>query len=126
MKAAWLAPAVFSLLAACAVVPTVDTRQLAVLDKGMTPAQAMVALVQPPLAARTVAAGNNPRGIRFLEYRVRTGDVADVYFLAFERERLVYWGYPMEFRRQPDRALAEALDLSIATPAPPVPTATRP
>ncbi|MCE2922401.1 MAG: hypothetical protein ACK5WN_07885 [Alphaproteobacteria bacterium] len=30
------------------------------------------------------------------------------YLVAFEGQRLAYWGYPNEFRRQPDETLSRA------------------
>jgi hypothetical protein len=113
-----LAAVTLLLLAACAVVPSLDPRQLSALDKGMAPQQAVAALNQPPLAQRTLPPLANGRQFTILEYRVRTGDVVDLYYLAFERDRLLYWGYPMEFRRQADRELAEALNQALGPPQP--------
>jgi hypothetical protein len=128
LLAAGLGAALGLVLAGCATVPSIDHRQLALLEKGQSPDQVVAVLKQPPLAQRVLPPGLSGRRFSFMEYRVRTGDFVDVYFIAFERDRLVYWGYAMEFRRQPDRELADALGAAIGgapAPAPALPPAPR-
>jgi hypothetical protein len=42
-------------------------------------------------------------------YRLNNGMQTDPYYLAYERQRLVYWGYLNEFRRQQDDDLGVAV-----------------
>lgn len=99
-------------LAGCAG-PQLYLGQLKVLDKGLSPSQAVTRLEQQPRASQSVEA--NGRSFLFQRYRLYNGLNGDVYFLAYERDRLLYWGYISEFRRQPDRDLNAALTTAIAT-----------
>ncbi|HEY1181980.1 MAG TPA: hypothetical protein VGE56_06740 [Rhodocyclaceae bacterium] len=102
-----LATSIF--LAATGCVPQIYHQQLYVLDKGMTSDQATTQLKQPPLEIHTASSGG--RNFSFYRYRLNNGVQLDTYLLAFERDRLVYWGYVTEFRRQPDVDLSNALTI---------------
>jgi hypothetical protein len=95
-----------SLLAACAG-PQIFQGQLSSLDKGLSTPEVETRLTQPPLATHRVELGARVFDIH--AYRLNNGLQVDPYYLAYERQRLVYWGYMNEFRRQQDRDLAEAV-----------------
>lgn len=98
------------LLSACAG-PQIFHPQLSTLDKGLTKTQAVSRLGLPPLS--THAASSGRRTFEFDRYRMNNGINSDLYLLAYERERLVYWGYVYEFRRQPDADLGLALNIVL-------------
>jgi hypothetical protein len=102
------------LLASCAA-PQIYHGQLGLLDKGLTPSQVISRLQLEPLSQHTDS--STGRMFEFYQYRLNNGIQQDVYFLAFEDQRLVYWGYISEFRRQTDRSLAKALDNVLAEPS---------
>jgi len=87
--------------------PQIFHGQLSSLDKGLSPAEVEARLRQPPLASTSVEVGQ--RVFEVQAYRLNNGLQIDPYYLVFERQRLAYWGYLSEFRRQPDRDLAEAV-----------------
>jgi hypothetical protein len=95
-----------SLLAACAG-PQIFQGQLSSLDKGLSSLEVETRLTQAPMATHRVELG--ARVFEIHAYRLNNGLQTDPYYLAYERQRLVYWGYLNEFRRQPDRDLAQAV-----------------
>ena len=97
-------------LAACAA-PQLFHPQLSMLDKGLAPAEVVARLKQAPLSTHRVTAGS--RAFDFHRYNLNNGLQADLYFLAYERDRLVFWGYVTEFRRQPDAVLSQALTAAL-------------
>ena len=94
------------LLAACAG-PQIHQGQLSLLDKGLSKLEVEARLTQPPLATHRVDLG--ARAFEIHAFRLNNGLQTDPYYLAYEQQRLVYWGYLSEFRRQPDRVLADAV-----------------
>jgi hypothetical protein len=94
------------LLAACAG-PQIFHGQLSSLDKGLSAFEVEGRLAQPPLARHTAAVGGRVFDIH--AYRLNNGMQIDPYYLAYERQRLVYWGYLNEFRRQQDDDLGVAV-----------------
>jgi hypothetical protein len=87
--------------------PQIFHEQLSSLDRGLSPVEVESRFGQPPLARTLV-----DLGLRLFDvhaYRLNNGLQVDLYYLVYERQRLVYWGYLSEFRRQPDRDLAEAV-----------------
>jgi hypothetical protein len=94
------------LVTACAG-PQIHLSQLAALDKGLTPEDTQARLRLPPLAVCRTAGTSKP--YEFHSYHLNNGVQRDLYLLAFHQQRLVYWGYIAEFRRQPDGALNDAL-----------------
>jgi hypothetical protein len=104
------------LLAACAG-PQIYYGQLANLDKGMSQEQVTARLKQPPLSVHTANAGG--RAFEFHRFRMNNGVQADLYLLAYERNRLTYWGYVPEFRRLSDADLNAALTSVMPQIAPP-------
>jgi hypothetical protein len=95
-----------SLLAACAG-PQIYQGQLSTLDKGLSTLEVETRLTQLPMATHSVEIRGRVFAIH--AYRLNNGMQIDPYYLAYERQRLVYWGYLSEFRRQPDSALADAV-----------------
>jgi hypothetical protein len=93
-------------LAACAG-PQIFHGQLSSLDKGLSMLEVEGRLTQAPLARHTVTAGGRMFDVH--AYRLNNGMQVDPYYLAYERHRLVYWGYLNEFRRQPDEDLGWAV-----------------
>jgi hypothetical protein len=94
------------LLCACAG-PQIHHRQLSALDKGMSKEAVTVRLQQPPLSVHSGIGGG--RTFEFHRFRMNNGVQADLYLLAFEQNRLLYWGYVAEFRRLQEPALNAAL-----------------
>ncbi|MBI5259073.1 MAG: hypothetical protein HY855_21390 [Burkholderiales bacterium] len=97
-------------LSSCAG-PQIFHPQLSALDKGLSQAQVLARLGLPPLSTHAAAAGG--RAFVFDRYRMNNGVHADTYLLAYERDRLVFWGYVSEFRRQPDNDLSQALTMAL-------------
>lgn len=95
-----------SLLAACAG-PQIFQDQLSSLDKGLSTAEVQARLTQAPLAQHRVEIGG--RAFDIHAYRLNNGLQIDPYYLAYENQRLAYWGYLSEFRRQQDRDLGLAI-----------------
>lgn len=105
MRKLILSLAAVAALCACGV-PQIHQSQLASLDKGLTPTEVVALLKLPPAGVlHTVADG---RAFKFYQYRMNNGLQTDRYLIAFEGDKLVYWGYLDEFRKHPDKALATA------------------
>jgi len=96
-----------SIMMASCMMPQLYYQQLSNLDKGMPPEQTISRLKLSPLSVHAMTVGN--RTFEFHKYLLNNGVGSDVYYLAFEQQRLIYWGYINEFRRQPDRDLNQAL-----------------
>lgn len=101
-----LAGAVVVLLSACAG-PQIYHGQLSALDKGMSPEAVHTRFQQPPLSMLTGIGGG--RAFEFHRFRMNNGLQTDLYLLAYEKNRLLYWGYVSEFRRLQDADLNAAL-----------------
>lgn len=106
MARALLTVASAAVLAACAG-PQIHHSQLSMLDKGLPPARVTSLLQQEPLSRHIVKGGQ--RTFEFHRFRMNNGLQVDPYFLAYEQDRLLYWGYVSEFRRLPDRDLNDGL-----------------
>jgi hypothetical protein len=87
--------------------PQIHHAQLSALDKGMSPDAVSSRFQQPPLSVHTGSGGG--RSFEFHRFRMNNGVQTDLYLLAYEKNRLVYWGYVSEFRRLPDNDLNSAL-----------------
>lgn len=110
MARALLTLAAASVLAACAG-PQIHHSQLSVLDKGLPPGRVTTLLELEPLSRHTVKGGQ--RTFEFHRFRMNNGLQTDPYFLAYEQDRLLYWGYVSEFRRLPDRDLNDGLSSAL-------------
>lgn len=99
--------------------PQIHHAQLAALDKGMSAEAVTARLQQPPLSVHTGSGGG--RAFEFHRFHMNNGLQTDLYLLAYEKGRLVYWGYVSEFRRLQDSDLNAALSLALpqilATPS---------
>ena len=95
------------LLAGC-VGPQLNGHMLGFLDKGMSPQTVKAKFQQEPLAVQTGKSGN--RVVEFQRYMMANGVQVDTYILAFENDKLLYWGYVSEFRRLNDQGLNAALN----------------
>ena len=104
------------LLAACAG-PQIYYGQLAGLDKGMSQEQVNARLKQQPLSVHPASAGG--RTFEFHRFQMNNGVQSDLYLLAYERNRLTYWGYVPEFRRLNDAELNAALTSVMPQIVPP-------
>lgn len=91
--------------------PQLFHQQLSVLDKGLTADQVISKLQLPPLSIHTSNVGS--RTFEFHRYLLNNGLDSDSYFLAYEQQRLIYWGYVTEYRRQPDRELNIGLNFVL-------------
>jgi hypothetical protein len=98
------------LLIACAG-PRIFHQQLSTLDKGLSSAEAIARLKLSPLSTHKSNIGN--RLFDFHRYSMYNGMNTDLYFLAYEQDRLVFWGYVSEFRRHPDTDLSLALNAAL-------------
>lgn len=87
--------------------PQIHHSQLSILDKGMSPEAVNVRFQQPPLSMHTGSVGG--RSFDFHRFRMNNGLQTDLYLLAYENNRLLYWGYVSEFRRSQDADLNTAL-----------------
>lgn len=107
MRAAtWTSSIALALLIGCAG-PQIHYGQLSALDKGMSPDTVHRRLQQQPLSTHAASAGD--RTFDFHRFRMNNGVQTDLYLLAFEKERLVYWGYVSDFRRLKDAEMNQAL-----------------
>ena len=88
---------VSAVLIAC--VPTsVSVGELAVLRKGMEPSEVSSALKdkEPQFSLPMVIDG---QAYRVDAYILSAGGYRSDYFLAYDEDRLMFWGYPHEFAR---------------------------
>jgi hypothetical protein len=106
MTARVLLVAIVLTLLGCAV-PQIHYGQLSALDKGMSPEAVNSRFQQPPLSVHTGTSGS--RSFDFHKFRMNNGMQTDLYLLAYEENRLLYWGYISEFRRKQDADLNVAL-----------------
>ena len=106
MIARLLLVGVVAALVGCAG-PQIHHAQLSALDKGMSQEAVVSRLQQPPLSVHSGNGGG--RAFEFHRFRMNNGLQTDLYLLAYEKNRLVYWGYVSEFRRLPDADLNAAL-----------------
>jgi hypothetical protein len=107
----FLAPLVVAILLSSCAGPQIFHPQLSALDKGLSKTQVVSRLSLPPLSTHTAVVGG--RSFDFHRYHMNNGVHTDLYFLAYERDRLVFWGYVSEFRRQPDDELSLALSIAL-------------
>ena len=98
---------------------TLSHYQLSHLNRGMAPADVAEKLKLPPLI--TVPVRTDGRSFEMERYLLNNGMGTDVYYLAYENRRLLFWGYVSEFRRHPDPVLGRAVDAATAVPSPPPP-----
>lgn len=103
------------LLAACAT-NQISHYQLSFLNKSMLRDEVLSKFEKAPSASGNVFV--NGRRIHFDRYRMNNGVYSDWYFLAFESDRLLYWGYAAEFRRLADPVLSQAIDEGIKVTEP--------
>lgn len=101
-----LAGALAVLLGACAG-PQIHYGQLSALDKGVSPEAVATRFQQSPLSVHTGIGGG--RSFDFHRFKMNNGLQTDLYLLAYEKNRLIYWGYVSEFRRLQDADLNAAL-----------------
>lgn len=91
--------------------PQIHHGQLSVLDKDMSPEAVNTRFQQSPLSVHTRTGGN--RSFDFHRFRMYNGQKTDLYLLAYEKNRLLYWGYVSEFRRLQDADLNSALSSAL-------------
>lgn len=82
--------------------------QLSELNKGMSRMEVVAKFQKSAYASVEVQIDG--RKIAFDRYSMNNGMQTDWYFLAFEAERLIYWGYASEFRKLNDATLIKAID----------------
>lgn len=105
------------LLSAC-VTNQISHYQLSHLNKNMSRLEVNKKFEKPPTASADVSV--NGRNFLFDRYPMNNGVQIDWYFLAFEADRLVYWGYASEFRKLNDDTLAKAIDEGMRLTQPPL------
>jgi hypothetical protein len=101
------AAALVALVCGCAG-PQIFQHQLSALDKGLSPAESTTKLGLAPLSTHSSSVAG--RAFDFQRYQLNNGLNTDAYFLAYERDRLLFWGYISEFRRQRDGDLGLAFN----------------
>ncbi len=82
--------------------------QLSSLNKGMARTEVATKLQPGPRASATAQVGS--RSFSFESYLMNNGVQVDHYVLAYEGDRLVYWGYISEFRKLQDADLVAAVN----------------
>lgn len=107
MKAQTLLVGIVVALIGCAG-PQIHHRQLSILDKGMSSETVNTRFRQSPISVHTSIGGG--RSFDFHRFKINNGSETDLYLLAYEKDRLVYWGYISEFRRLQDTDLNTALN----------------
>jgi hypothetical protein len=105
-----------ALISACVMTPRIHYFQLSALDKGISSSEAQSRLQQPALSIHTVEVSG--RTFEFHRYLLNSGMGSGLYFLAFEQNQLIYWGFISEFQRQPDQDLKAALNTLLKNKAP--------
>jgi len=95
---------------------TISHYQLSQFNRGMSAPEVTEKLKKPPLISIPVAVDG--RSFVFDRYFLNNGMGADIYYLAYEKNGLVFWGYVSEFRRHPDATLGRAVDKAIQVPTP--------
>ncbi len=100
-----------ALATGCAMTPAIRHDQLSLLSKGQTPAQVQALLGLPPLAQRSLTVEG--RTLELHRYVLMTGSQPEVYVLAYEWGRLLYWGSIPEFKRQADPDLVRAITMMV-------------
>ncbi|MBW8720469.1 MAG: hypothetical protein JF626_00710 [Polaromonas sp.] len=95
---------------------TISHYQLSQFNRGMSPPEVTEKLKKPPLISIPVVADG--RSFILDRYFLNNGMGADIYYLAYEGNRLLFWGYVSEFRRHPDATLGRAVDKAIPVPTP--------
>ena len=88
-------------LCACARLTIGDVGHL---RQGMTMEESRQVTGMAP--TRTVVL-DSTNGIEVHSYIISSGDYHSTYYLAFEKNSLLYWGYPHEFARSTDPRLNE-------------------
>ncbi len=111
MKRRWLLACAAVLLLSACTLPQIHYDQLSALDRGMPPDRVAALLKQPPLSAHAVVAGN--RSFEFHRYFMNNGLQTSIYLLAYENNRLLYWGHVSEFRRLQESDLNAALTQAL-------------
>lgn len=88
-------------LCACARLTIGDVGHL---RQGMTMAESRQVTGMAPTKTAVL---DSAKGIEVHSYIISSGDYHSTYFLAFEKNSLLYWGYPHEFARSTDPHLNE-------------------
>ena len=99
--------ALVTLVCGC-IGPQIYQHQLSALDKGLSPTASTAKLGLAPRSTHSTSVAG--RTFEFQRYQLNNGLNTDTYFLAYERDRLLFWGYVSEFRRQQDGDLSLALN----------------
>jgi hypothetical protein len=105
-----LAATLCAMLSGC-VGPTIGQYQLVALNKGMSTTEVQLKLEQQPRGS--VVASIDNRSFSVSRYLFNNGMQNDLYYLAYEDAKLIYWGYSSDFRRHPDKAMGKLMDETI-------------
>lgn len=106
----------------CAVVFTgcathqINHHQLSALNKNMPREDVLKRFEKAPIATGEVSI--NGRTILFDRFLMNNGVQSDWYFLAYETNRLLYWGYASEFRKLSDLFLNQVIDEGMRVTVP--------
>jgi hypothetical protein len=103
--------AVLSFALSACVGPVINQFQLTRLDKGLSAVDVQGRLEQAPRGV--VAANMGGRNFEVSRYLFNNGMQHDLYYLAYEDAKLVYWGYVSDFRRHPDKLLGQVIDYAL-------------
>lgn len=99
---------VFSFFLIACATNQINHHQLSFLNKNMPRDEVIRRFERTPAASGEV--NTKGRNILFDRYAMNNGIQIDWYFLAYESNRLLYWGYASEFRKHGDPVLNEAIE----------------
>jgi hypothetical protein len=98
----------FVFLVGCAI-QQINQNSLSKLDKGISQNETLARIKTPPFSSQVILV--NDRNILFDRYELNTGMSYSKYYLAYEGNKLIYWGYVSDFKRNQDASLVKAIEL---------------
>jgi hypothetical protein len=93
---------------------TVTLTDVGNLRKGMTMEEAKTTLPLPPKNEFSVETSNSSIQMQVCTYILSSGNYSSNYFLAFQDNKLLFWGYPHEFARSTDSLINEIGEKAVA------------
>jgi hypothetical protein len=93
---------------------TITLTDIGHLRKGMTREEAKATLPLPPRSEFPLAAGDGAAQIEVCTYIVSSGNYDSDYYLAFDSDKLLFWGYPHEFARSTSSLINEIGEKAVA------------
>lgn len=97
------------LLSVGCAIQQINQNNLSMLDKGISQQETLSRIKISPLASSEIAV--NDRNFDFDRFILNTGMSHSPYYLAYENNKLIYWGYVSDFKRNQDASLVKAIEL---------------